>query len=57
MAFVMDPSKKCEGNCQCFKCTQAVDAGGTCTNCEECIGREKAKKGDCPDCALMPANE
>ena len=56
MAFVMDPSKKCEGNCQCFKCTQAVDAGGTCTNCEECIGRERARKGDCTECALTPGN-
>ena len=46
--FEMDENKKCENICECFNCGSAVDCGGTCTNCEECVTREKAKKG-CPD--------
>lgn len=33
--------EKCK-ECVCFTCGTAVDAGGECTNCEECIKRENA---------------
>ena len=54
MSFVMDENKKCEKICVCFKCTQAVDAGGTCRNCEDCIARENAK-GECSEGAWEAA--